>query len=1049
MKKSLITLLLMFLGVASVFSQQQITGKVVEFGTDDPLPGVNVVIKGTLTGTVTDIDGGFAINASPENVLVFTFVGYLNEEVRVGTATTMTVSLMPDIKLLGEFVVVGYGTQRKSDLTGSVAAINAEDLQNVPSVGIDRALQGRVAGVAVNASGGAPGGPTSIRIRGMGSIFSGNDPLFVVDGIPLAPGTQIENIVNSSDVERIDVLKDASAAAIYGSRGSNGVIIITTKRGKAGEPAISFNSYSGFRNPVNEPRLADLEEHVRLAKISHQNANAALDPIFLRREPGEWGPGTNWWNEILRDGGGRLQNHEFSIAGGSDNFSYSSSIGYHNDKGIIKHSEYERITFSLNTDYRFLDYFQLGSNLRYSNTERRGINENDTEGGTIAKAFQISPLDTVWKTYEEMVAIANAGYDTSKVWNHYAAANRTSNTNVVRELDQNNAYTKHNFVFGNLFLQGEFFEHLTIRSELGIDVRRMDFYNYSPVFFSSANEQNEISTVTRNYGFTNNWTNNNNITWAQRLGRHNYSVMAGFSREYFSYESLGAEGRETPSDDPSFWYISSTTGDRFSTGRASRNTLESYMARVFYGYDDRYLVTMNIRRDGTSKFSRVNNNRWGTFPSVSAGWNLHNERFFQALDLNWVTTIKFRGSWGQIGNQNIPNNAYIPVLVSTFTDRYAFGRDEVFETAFRPGNNANPQVRWETQETTNIGVDMELFRGKFQFTSDYFIRNTIDNLLVLPQPIYSGTPNYWANVGKIQNRGLEFDARYMNYDGEFKYSIGGNVAFLENKVLDLGLGNENIYSTSRRVGSISNTMVGHPIGMFWGYQILGVFQTEEDVQNHVNENGVLLQPRATPGDFIFADIAGAFDEDGNPIPDGRINAEDRTFIGNPHPKAVYGASLNMAYRGFDLNIFLQGQYGNDIFMYQKYWNNQGYRDGFNQVSGLEEISWNGPGSTNSHPIINHRKADNQRLSEWWLSDGSYMRVKNITLAYNLPNNILNNIRVKGAQIYITGENLFTFTKYEGLDPEIGAAGATSLEIGVDWYVYPASRTFLAGVRLSL
>jgi TonB-dependent starch-binding outer membrane protein SusC len=293
-------------------------------------------------------------------------------------------------------------------------------------------------------------------------------------------------------------------------------------------------------------------------------------------------------------------------------------------------------------------------------------------------------------------------------------------------------------------------------------------------------------------------SNNNNVTWAQRLGRHNYSVMAGFSREYFSYESLGAEGRETPSDDPSFWYISSTTGDRFSTGRASRNTLESYMARVFYGYDDRYLITMNVRRDGTSNFHAVNNNRWGTFPSVSAGWNLHNERFFQALDLNWVTTIKFRGSWGQIGNQNIPNNAYIPVLVSTFTDRYAFGPDEVFETAFRPGNNANPQVRWETQETTNFGVDMELFRGKFQFTSDYFIRNTIDNLLVLPQPMYSGTPNYWANVGKIQNRGLEFDARYMNYDGEFKYSIGGNIAFLENKVLDLGLGNENIYSTSRR-----------------------------------------------------------------------------------------------------------------------------------------------------------------------------------------------------------------------------------------------------------
>jgi TonB-dependent starch-binding outer membrane protein SusC len=1052
MKRILNTLFIMFLGIGFAFSQQQVSGRVQDMTTREPLPGVNIRIQGTSTGTVTDLDGQYRLMAAANDVLVFTFVGYISEEVPVNGQSTINLMLAPDIQLLSEFVVVGYGTQRKSDLTGSVAAINAEELRNIPAAGVDRALQGRVAGVTINANGGAPGSATSIRIRGMGSIYASNEPLFVVDGIPLAPNSRLENMVNVNDIERIDVLKDASAAAIYGSRGANGVILVTTRKGQAGTPKISFNSYYGTQNPVKEPQLASAEEYVRMAKIAHQNGGRALPAFVNAREEGQWGEGTNWWNEIMRDGGGSMQNHDFNISGGTNDFVYSSSIGYYNHKGYIKHSEFDRVNFSLNTEYKFMNYFKAGTLLRYTNTQSRGVSENDNEGGAIAQAYQIDPTIAKWKTYQELVQTANAGFDTTLTLNRYSPINSTSNSNIARSLEQNNGVTKRNNAFGTLFLEGTFFRNLTLRSEYNIDVRRMDYYNYLPIFFSSANEQQELSRVDRNYGLTNNWVHNNTATWAQTAGRHSFSLMGGFVREYFSYENINALGRQTPSNDPTYWYISSTEGAREVHGGANRNTLMSYLGRAFYSFDNRYMFTANVRRDGTSKFSKLNNNRWGTFPSISGGWNLHNENFFRALNLDWVTTMKFRASWGRIGNQAISDNAYIGKLISTYTDRYAFGPNEDFYTAYRPSNNANPNVRWETQETTNFGADMEFFRGKFQLTSDYFIRTTIDNLLFMPQPMYSGTPSYWANAGQIENRGLEFTARLMNHDRAFKYSVGGNITFLKNEVQNLGPGVDFLLSpaSGRIGGSISNSIVGQPIGMFWGYKILGVFQNQEEVDNYVNDAGQKIQPRAKPGDFIFADLGGAFDENGNPIGDGRINDSDRAITGNPHPKTVFGGNINMSYAGFSLDIFLQGQYGNDIFMMQRFYNYKGYQDRFNQMAGLEKTFWNGEGSTNTNPILNpFSQNQNYRISNWWLSDGSYVRIKNVTFSYDIPHRWLTRAGIDGLTVYVTGENLLTFTNYEGLDPELGSAGDQGLELQVDRYLYPVARTFLTGVRLRL
>lgn len=1052
MKRSIVILLLMLFGVVSAFPQQLISGTVVDETTKEPIPGVNIFLKGTSTGTISDIDGNYSIQAKADDVLVLSFIGYLRQEIKIGSNVRINVNMVADMQSLDEMIVIGYGKQKKSDLTGSVASINAEEVQNVPAPGIDRALQGRVAGVQINANGGAPGSGTNIRIRGMGSIYSGNNPLFVVDGVPLADNVSIDNVVNPSDIDRLDILKDAASAAIYGSRGSNGVILITTKRGKPGAPAVNFSSYRGITNPVNAPNLAGAEEYVRIAKLAFTNSGRALPEMFNEKAEGEWGEGTNWWNEILRDNGGTMENHEFSLRGGTKDFSYASSLGYYNHKGYIKHSEYARYNMNLSTDYRFLKYFQFGNSVRFTHSQRRGIDENNPEGGIIALAYQIPPIEQKWKTQEELDNTP-ADFDVSLPINQYSAVSSTSNYNIARALEQNNAYTNERTLFGNLFLQGEFFDQrLTLRSDFNLNIINRDFYNYSPRFYSNAIEQNEQARVNRNYDLYTNWVNTNTITFNESIGNHSFTAMAGFTREHFKYENLEALGRETPADDEVFWYINSTTGEREVYGTAREHAMMSYLGRVFYSYDNRYMITANIRRDGTSKFSAANNNRWGTFPSVSVGWNLHEENFFKSSSTDWVSSVKLRASWGQIGNQNIPNNAYVFSVLQRPDTRYAFGKEENFQTGYIPANNANPLVRWETQETINFGTDMSFAENKVDFTAEYFIRTTTNNLLVLPQPLSAGTNNFWANAGKIRNTGVELSALYRNYDRAFKYSFGGNISFIENEVLDLGFGVDNLVSqpSSRIGGSISNTFIGQPIAQFYGFKTLGVFQTEDEVKNYTNADGALIQPKAKPGDFIFQDIAGALDDNGNQIPDGKINDNDRTIIGTPHPKFSYGFNLSAKYKGFDLDIFLQGQYGNDIFMYHKFYNYKGFQGNFNQVSGLAERSWNGEGSTNTEPIINpYSDNNNHRLSDWWLSDGSYMRIKNVTLGYNIPSHLLSFIsKGAGIKLYLTGENLFTITNYEGLDPELGSAGSTNLELSVDRYIYPVGRTILGGIRIN-
>jgi TonB-dependent starch-binding outer membrane protein SusC len=1049
MKKRLWMIVICSFITIGLYSQQMIRGKITDASNSDPLPGTNVRIQGTTIGTVTNIDGNFEISVpGPEAVLLISYVGYLDESITVGNRTVINFNLVPDFQKLDELVVVGYGTQKKSDLTGAVSSVNPDDLYYMTVPGIDRALQGRVSGVTVNANGGAPGSGTTVRIRGMGSIFGENGPLYVVDGIPLADDN-ISNIVNPEDIQSIEVLKDAASAAIYGSRGSNGVIIITTKKGKANqEPKLTANGWRGISNPVNSPNLADAREFVELAETYYANIGRTVPANIRAIRANDFetvGNGTDWWNGVQRDHG-IMQSYDFGLSGGSDNFTYATGLGYYDHKGFINASQYERLNFRLNTNYKFLGIFNAGTNLSFTNYTYKGVSENNPEGGIVAQAYQNSPIEAIWKTREQLIETANAGYDTTEMINRYAPVN--SGGNIVRNVEQDNSFHKEDVMFGSFFLEAKLFKGLTLRSEYGADIRRRDDYNYSPRYWSSNNEKNDAPTVTRGYRVRNNWVWNNIATFNQTIGNHNFTVMGGHILEEFNYEDLFGSGRNTPSNDRSFWYLSSTEESITNSGGASTDALMSYIGRVNYAFASKYLFTFNIRRDGSSKFRTEEGRAWGVFPSVSGGWVLSEESFFKKLNANWISWIKLRASWGQVGNQGIPSNAYRAVLTSTIRDSYAFGPNEDFAVAYRPLNNANPFLHWETSETINYGTDINLFGNRVQFTGEYFIRKSIDNLMQVPLPDYAGTPEAWANIGEIHNRGLELALTYTNMDGALKYKLFGNITFLENEVISLGPGVNQIMSErSGRLGFASSTArIGHPIGEFWGYQIDGIFDTPEEVLQYVGPSGTPIQNRAIPGDFRFVDIAGAPDEDGNLTgPDGVINDFDKISIGSPHPDFVYGLNIQLGYKGLSLNMFFQGQYGNDILMYEKYYNHRGYNSGWNQVSGLMDKSWSGPGTSQTDPILG-ASTQSYQISRWWLSDGSYLRAKNITLSYALPTTWISNLRMSGLEVYVTGENLFTITNYEGLDPEIPFG--SGLQLGIDRYTYPVTKNFIAGVKLN-
>ncbi|WP_157972020.1 SusC/RagA family TonB-linked outer membrane protein [Pleomorphovibrio marinus] len=1004
-----------------------ITGVVTD-ENGEPMPGAAVSIVGTTQGTVTDLDGNYTITADDEATLVFSYIGYQTVRIQVSNRSQIDVVLEPDLASLEEVMVVGYGTQQKRDVTGAVGQVKGDELRNLPVAGIDRALQGRAAGVSIAANSGSPGSGTTVRIRGTSSIYGNNDPLYVVDGVPLGENVGgIEQIVNPTDVESIEVLKDASAAAIYGSRGANGVVLITTRKGVSGAPKIFFNSYYGVKNAWNRPELADATEFARVHLLAHQNGGSSPISAIANANPESWGTGTDWWSEINQTG--VIQNHDFSMMGGTDRLRYSTSLAYFSDKGYIQTSEFDRLTFRINTEYDLSKRIKFGSNLSLIHNSRRGINENDGEGsGVIASVYQLDPITPVYKTQTQLEQEAiTEGIDINNPYNIYAQSLFTNRNNLVGRLSRNNGTNSEMRMLGNVYAEVQILDGLSFRSDLGLHLRYNDFRSFGPQYWIGPNDRLDESVVNRSYTRNLDVVFANTLNYQKSFDRHTIGAVAGITSEQFFFETMSGQRFDTPTNDESLWYLNAGAILGNVTGSAAKNTLLSYLGRVNYAFDDKYLLTVSLRADGSSRFAEEN--RWGYFPSLSAGWRVSDETFFEPLTRNVFSEFKIRGGWGQIGNQRIVNNAFINLLTGNDRDRYAFGPDETLYPALRPNNVGNPMIQWETVEQLNIGFDAAMLDGKLTLTADYFVKDTKDNLLLLPQPLYAGNLTPWANAGQIRNSGLELALGYRNYDRAVKYSINGNISFLDNQVISLASG-EPISGGNTRAGASSRTAVGQPIGAFYGWVTDGIFQNEEEVASG-------NQPNARPGDFRFKDLNG----------DGQITDDDRTFIGNPHPTMTFGTNILLEYKNFDLNLFFQGQSGNDVFMYEKYFSWVG--DGsYNTIQGLENMAWSGEGTSNTQPIISSSTANNNfRVSDWYLSDGSYVRLKNLQLGYRLPSVIFEKYGVSGIKIWVGGENLLTFTNFEGLDPEVGVNHGT-LSAGMNQYVYPVARTYMAGLMVN-
>lgn len=1023
-----------------------VRGKVVA-GSGEALPGVTVMVKGTTMGTVTDMDGNYSIAAPDANsTLIFSFVGYVTQEIQVNARSVIDVELQEDARQLSEVVVVGYGTVEKKDITGSVSSISGNEISNMPVRSAGDALQGKVAGVMVTQSSGSPGSMGVVRIRGIGSINGSNEPLYLVDGLPQ---TSI-GWLNPNDIETMDIHKDASAAAIYGSRASNGIVIITTKKGSTVERPISvgYDAYYGFQSPWKRPYMLNAEEFItyknRAAEAvgaplhQHFSSPARIDSVlqFVRANSGP--DGTDWWKEII-DYNAPIQSHNITLSGGSNKVGYASSVGYMDQQGIVKGSDYDRISWRTNVDAQVTDRVRIGSNIGLVYESRRNIDENNPYTGTIFSAMTADPITPVYRNNLKQVPSfmqgIMSGYEAHNPFSQYAGVIYSNKPNPVAQIERMRQSVWEGIsIKGGVNAEVELLDPLTFRSNFGLDLHRGLSKGFTPAYDIDPEERSILNSVSNYSWWTNYFIWENTLTYDQTWGNHHLTALAGISAELTNAMEYGASKQGLVSNDEDMRIINAGTLNPGASGFEGSNSLASYFGRVSYNYADRYILAANIRRDGTSRFAE--DFRWGTFPSVSAAWRFTEEGFFQHISPDWFDAGKIRASYGLIGNQNIGAGAYLSTYGNT--NRYLFGDDQSPYLGAGRTSIGNPFLQWETSQQLDIGLELEFLSGKFGFVADYFRKEINDMLLIVPLPNTLGYPNFpWSNAGSMVNQGWEFELSHANTVGDFQYSIHANISTFRNEVLTLG-GGEPIYATAHLGETITKTEEGMPVGYYFGWVTDGILQTPEEVNNSPQEG------LSSPGDLRFRDINGT-DENGRviPGPDGKLNASDRVQIGNPWPDFVYGLTFNGAYKGFDLNLFFHGSQGNDVMNILRYDTEAG-TGWYNAPKDFLDNAWNGPGSTNKYYKISQNAGLNTNVSDYFVEDGSYLRLKNIQIGYNLPTQWLNQAREQQLRVYVGAQNLFTVTQYSGLDPEMGATDPKLM--GIDQGYYPQSRTFMIGIN---
>ncbi len=1013
--KLFIPILLVFLSL-QLSAQIALSGQILDATDAQPLVGATVALQGVARGTSTDIDGRFRLDVPGETaVLLISYSGYATQQIVVGAQREFNVRLAESPSLINEVVVVGYGTQKRSSISGAVSSITADEISELPVLRTEQALQGRVAGVTVSQNSGSPGSTLTVRVRGTSTI-NNSEPLYIVDGIPV-DGL---DFLNPSDVETINVLKDAASAAIYGARGANGVVLITTKSGRKNQAGhISYDAYYGTQSPWKTANLLSAREYAILSNEAHVAAGTTPLPEFAN--PDVLGVGTNWLDAIFSDA--PMSSHQLGISGGSEKSTYSLSGNIFDQNGIVggEKSGFRRYTVRAAGSNAVKNWLTVGTNLGFTTLTRNGLPENNEFVTPLARALNMDPVTPVRKS--------NGTY----AYSRYAD---TDITNPVNAIEQTNDRWHSDRVVGSVYGELTLMPGLTFRSVYSVDATfaqqqvfypRFDLSNDPILADAPAGEKRLINSVVINNNTWKNWQWENVMTYHTILAnRHDLVLTGGVSALENHHEYNGGGNTNLPSNNPQDAYLSNTIDPIASGiyGGAEESALQSFFGRANYAFDDKYLLSVAFRADGSSRFGA--NNRYGYFPAVSAGWVVSHEDFWNENSL--INFLKLRGSWGQNGNDRIGNYSFTTVVYSG--QNYTFGPGQVITNGSVALTSANPDLKWETIEQTDFGVDAELLNSRLSFTGDYYFKNTLDMLYAAPIPLTPGTAAPVRNVGSVQNRGLELALNYRNRDHAFKYSVGGNISFVKNKVTSLGEGGEPVFAGRVQSGNadVTKTEVGQPIGSFFGYVTDGIFQNQQEV-----EAAALQNENTAPGDVRFKDLNG----------DRVINSEDQTYIGNPSPDFTYGMTLDFEFKGFDLGFFLQGSQGNDIY-------NATVRYDFNYVNRPVSVlnRWTGPGTSNSEPRVNLLDPNqNARVSDRFVEDGSYLRLKNVQLGYTLPKTILQKMHFEKLRFYASAQNLFTFTKYSGMDPEIGAYGG-ALNAGVDRGFYPQARVILGGVNVT-
>lgn len=993
--------------IKDLHAQQQaktVTGTVTDV-SGEPIIGANIRIKGTTTGTITDIDGNFSIKAEPQSVIEVSYIGYLTQETVINNQKSIRFLLKEDTKTLDEVVVIGYGVQKKADLTGSVANINTEKLNTQSNANIGQALQGKIAGVDIVSQGGAPGSGTRIMVRGIGTLNNAS-PLYIVDGMYM---NSIDHI-NPNDIASIDVLKDASSAAIYGSRAANGVIIVTTKEGSntEGKPIIDLSVNLGISTASKFLDMLDAKGWAEVTTIARQAiGKPALDMATdLANKP------DNDWQDIMFRPA-LMQNYNLSVKGGGKYSTYYTGLGYFNQDGIVKGTNYQRYNIQSKNDYK-RGIFSAGTNLIISFSHDKPLHQ-ELRGGMIGTILQSVP------TLEKYDDTREGGYGGT-----YGDVVNIPHPLAIIDDNIMDRYNENVKIFANLYAQIELFKGLKYKLNLTPDFSFERYKNYLNKYdFGLAT--NSITQLTERQRRRRNILVENLLTFDRTFGEHKISALAGYTYQDSRFRHIQAYGEGLPQG---LEEIDAATTNRSNEGNSWRSVLTSILGRVFYSYQNKYLFTATIRRDGSSKFGK--NNRYGYFPSFSLGWNVAEEKFME--NVHWLDQLKLRGGYGVLGNQEIDNYQYSSTITTGIN--YPDGNGGLLQGAF-PKNFANPDIKWEETAMTNVGIDFMAFNNRLSLTADYYVKNTKDILLTVPIPISSGGANDpIRNAGKIRNNGFEFNLGWMDQPNpDISYGINLIGSFNKNKVIAMGSESGSIKggSTNQNI-TTSETKAGYPIGGYWLISTAGYFNSQEEVDAYAKD-GKKIQPAAEPGDIKFVDANN----------DGVINDDDRVFQGSPFPDFTFALNGNMRYKNFDLSIGLQGVLGNKIYNATR----QTLEDvtkGSNFLASCLDY-WTPENKNASHPRLtwDDPNRNTRAESDRYLENGSYLRLRSVQLGYTFPQTWFKGA-IQHARVYINAENLFTITSYSGYSPDVNANNANYR--GFDNFIYPTNRTFMLGLNVT-